>query len=274
MRCLDIYAKSNPINENPLDGEDPTEAYDNEREKIAFIDIKEEPVISFENADSVDEYNIESIIEEDGVGLGEYLADEEHLEENLEMNEHTKLEKKPRQEVLNFETGKIEVLIKPRKSYTPQQKLEIIKFAEIESNRSAMRKFEIDESCIRRWRVQKETIQNIFHEQQTSNRIVSNRKPRICWPDLERELKDWVVENKDRGIMLKPYEIKATAIEIAKNRKIDNFKGTSSFIFKFMQRNDIASPPPKKSKKKEKVKESYDPVIQLPLFPIQSSLYS
>lgn len=273
MRCLDIYAKSNPINENPLDEEDPTESSDNETDKIAFIDIKEEPVMSFVNTNSVDEYNIESIIEEDGGGLGEYLA-EEHLEENLEMKEHEKLEKKPRLEVLNFETGKIEVLIKPRKSYTPQQKLEIIKFAEIESNRSAMRKFEIDESCIRRWRVQKETIQNIYHEQQTSNRVVSNRKPRICWPDLERELKDWVVENKDRGIMLKPYEIKATAIEIARNRKIDNFKGTSSFIFKFMQRNDIASPPPKKSKKKEKVKESYDPIIQLPMFPIQTSFYN
>lgn len=270
MRCLDIYSKNNPSSENPLDDED------DEEDKIAFIDIKEEPQLIFEDPNCVDDYNIESIIEEDGGGLGEFLPDEEeHLVDNSEIkDEEVKSERKPRVKVLNCETGKMELLVKPRRTYTPQQKLEIIQFAEVESNRSAMRKFEIDESCVRRWRVQKETIQNIYHEQQTSNRVVSNRKPRICWPDLERELKDWVVQNKDRGIMLKPYEIKATAIQMARNRQIENFKGTSSFIFKFMQRNDIASPPPKKSIKKEKVKKTYDPDTQLPLFPIQSSFYN
>ena len=226
---------------NPLDDEDPSEVSDDDQGKIAFIDIKEEPIMMYEDNHCVDEYNIESLLVEDSE---ESIQDEE--------KEEVKIKKKPRVEVLNSETGKIEVLVKPRKTYTPYQKLEIMRFAEGNSNRSAMRKFDINESCVRQWRLQKETIQKMYHEQQTSNRIVSIKKPRICWPDLEKDLKDWIVENEDRGAILDPYEIKATAIEMAKKRKIPNNNGIlSTFIVKFMRRNDMALPLPIKSRKRK-----------------------
>lgn len=80
----------------------------------------------------------------------------------------------------------------------------------------------------------------------------TNRKAFPHWPDLEKELKEFV-ENypSEHGVKAKLKDIKQQAIVIAKKRGIDNFNGSNSYIFKFMQRNHIpsASPRPRKQQK-------------------------
>lgn len=147
--------------------------------------------------------------------------------------------------------SKQEGVVKNRKSYSSGEKLEAVKYAEVTGelvlqpmkglirtnfilgNRQAAKIFSIDESCIRKWRQNKEMLIEIHQERGTK------RKPNLHWPDIDRTLKEWVLAQMASGIRLKPSEIKTKAIEIAETLNITNFKGTSSYIFKFMMRYHI-----------------------------------
>lgn len=126
--------------------------------------------------------------------------------------------------------------IKSRKSYVSSQKLEVVAFAEVTSNRKAAKVYKIDESCIRKWRNQKEMLENINRERGT------RRKPNLRFPELEQRLKEFVQQKIDQeGILMRPQEIKTHSMKIAQELNITNFKGTSSYIFKFMERYQIPS---------------------------------
>ena len=125
--------------------------------------------------------------------------------------------------------------VRTRKSYSSGEKLEVVAFAEVTGNRQAAKVFKIDESCIRKWRNQKEMLIEINQERGT------RRKPNLRFPDVESRLKAFVMQKLDEGILLKPSEIKAESIRIAEELNISNFKGTSSYIFKFMERYHFPS---------------------------------
>lgn len=126
--------------------------------------------------------------------------------------------------------------VKSRKSYVSSQKLEVVAFAEVTSNRKAAKVYKIDESCIRKWRNQKEMLENINRERGT------RRKPNLRFPELEQRLKEFVQQKIDQeGILMRPQEIKTHSMKIAQELNITNFKGTSSYIFKFMERYQIPS---------------------------------
>jgi len=57
---------------------------------------------------------------------------------------------------------------KARKSYTVQQKLKMIEYAEQNSNREAARKFDLNESTIRCFRRQKETLEGMNPNKSTN----------------------------------------------------------------------------------------------------------
>lgn len=126
-----------------------------------------------------------------------------------------------------------------RKSYSSNQKLEAIGYAELVGNRKAAKVFLVDESCIRKWRLNKELLIEIDRERGTK------RKPNLHWPLLDAELKSWAITVLSSGVRLKPGEIKAKSIEIAKSLNLTDFKGTSSYISKFMERYRIPGRQPK-----------------------------
>ncbi|XP_070490662.1 uncharacterized protein [Chironomus tepperi] len=133
---------------------------------------------------------------------------------------------------------------KARKSYTVQQKLSMIEYAEQNSNREAARKFNLNESTIRCFRRQKETLEGMNPNKST------NRHGTPYWPELEAKLKEWADKQTSRPKML---EVKREAIKISKSLGYENFSGSNTYIFKFMQRNNIetASPRPRKKLKIE-----------------------
>lgn len=144
--------------------------------------------------------------------------------------------------------------IRTRKSYSSSEKLDVIAYAEIAGNRHAGKVYQIDESCIRKWRNQKELLIQINEERGTK------RKPNLRFPEVEAELKKFVLKKLDEGITLKPSEIKAESVRIANQLNISKFKGTSSYIFKFMERyhfpsrrskNQLSSKTPKKEEKRD-----------------------
>lgn len=135
--------------------------------------------------------------------------------------------------------------VKNRKSYSSGQKLDVVKCAEVTGNRQAAKIFSIDESCIRKWRLNKQLLIEIHQERGTK------RKPNLHWPELDMELKGWVKDQMNCGRNLKPAEIKAKSIEIANALNLTTFKGTSSYIFKFMERYRIPGRPAKNPVRRE-----------------------
>jgi len=149
--------------------------------------------------------------------------------------------------------------VRTRKSYSSGEKLEVVAFAEVTGNRQAAKIFKIDESCIRKWRNQKQMIIEINQERGT------RRKPNLRFPAVESRLKAYVNQKLNEGIVMKPSEIKAESIRIAEEMNIVNFKGTSSYIFKFMERYHFPSSRSKgtKSSKKLVQDESTDITVDI-----------
>ena len=126
-----------------------------------------------------------------------------------------------------------------RNSYTVGIKLSVIELAEKQGNRVASRVYHMNESCVRGWRKQKDQLLKMNINKKTQRRAFPH------WPELEVELKQWVNEQYEKGTKVKFQEIKNRSIVIAQKQNIENFKGTNSFIFKFMKRNDVPSASPK-----------------------------
>lgn len=128
----------------------------------------------------------------------------------------------------------------PRKSWTAPQKLNIVAFAEENGNRKAARHFGLNESTVRCFRRQKDQLQTMQPSKST------NRHGVAYWPELENQLKDWVNAQATKP---KIHEIQKEACELAKSFGYENFSGSTSYIFKFMQRNGInsSSPRPRKN---------------------------
>lgn len=179
------------------------------------------------------------------------ILNEENLERNRlkrRKNEELEVDIKPQPCINNcedeckcqhvtiaFESHEKTRDVKPRKSYTSAQKLEAISCAEEMGNRQAAKIYRMDESCIRKWRSQKEQLIKLMKERNTK------RIPNLKFPEVEERLKEFVAEKNRQGIVLRPNEIKQQSIIIAKELNVENFKGTSSYIFKFMERYQIPS---------------------------------
>jgi transposase-like protein len=155
---------------------------------------------------------------------------------------------KENQDAITSESSKE---VRKRKSYVTSDKLKIIAQAELSGNRQAGKIFNIDESLVRKWRLQKA---NLLLNQERNTK----RKPNLKFPALEIRLKEFVENKIHEGIQLQPKEIKAEASRIAHEMKISSFKGSSSYIFKFMERYKYT----KKHKRKKTAKFLVNPEIK------------
>ena len=81
----------------------------------------------------------------------------------------------------------------PHASYTAGFKLRVVGYAVEHGNRAAGKKFAVDESCVRRWRVQREKLTN------TAKLKRANRRGAALFPDLEKELACWIKEKRQGG---------------------------------------------------------------------------
>lgn len=225
-QCIKVYHKLNTV-EN-------TAEYPKE---VEILEEEDNPKAEQEELFTIDESINEEDEEEFIVTLvGQTQDDQEEnrdlvfIEESSPKEEHNESSKKP---------------IANRKSYTVEEKLKIIEFAEENNNRVAARMFQINESSIRCFRRQKGTLLTMNPQKKT------NRKAFPHWPELENELKAFVLEYpSSKGAKPKLKEIREKAIEIATRLGISNFNGSNSYIFKFMIRNNLpsASPRPRKIK--------------------------
>lgn len=196
-------------------------------------------------------YEEEEHIEDDTVQHQHEVKDELQVYEQFEVLESSSVDQEHSVIILDDKLlvrDDSKRSVKCRKSYPSHQKLKAIETAEVLGNRKAAKVFNIDESNIRKWRLNKDLLIEINRERGTK------RKPNLHWPLLDQELKTWSLAQIQSGALLKPAEIKMKSLEIAEALKLKDFKGTSSYIFKFMERYRITSKPAKNPVKK-KLKE-------------------
>jgi len=120
---------------------------------------------------------------------------------------------------------------KSRKSYCAATKLKIVEFAEINGNRAASREFNVGESSVREWRKIKELLKIM----KTTKRARRGRG--AFWPEIEEDVKEWILELRKVGRKVSTTSIKLKAKSVAEKYEIPNFRGSDRWCNRFMHRN-------------------------------------
>lgn len=103
----------------------------------------------------------------------------------------------------------------PRVSYTASFKLRVVAHAVDKGNRSAGKQFNIDESCVRRWRSQRENILQIPR----NKRALRGRS--AVFPELEREVAAWITEKRKAGTGVSINVIRLKAKSVAQKQGLE-----------------------------------------------------
>lgn len=124
----------------------------------------------------------------------------------------------------------------PRASYTAAFKLRVIAYAVSHGNRAAGRQFSIDESCVRRWRSQRERLLK------TPRNKRAERFRRAAFPDIEKEVTAWITEKRQGGIGVSANVICLKAKTVAQKLGIaeTSFKASQRWCYGFMERHGFS----------------------------------
>ncbi|XP_023413203.1 zinc finger protein 263 isoform X7 [Loxodonta africana] len=121
-----------------------------------------------------------------------------------------------------------------RKSYTADFKLKVVARAEETSNRAAAREFKVGESSIREWRKEKKELEKMNPQKRAC------RGPKAKWPELENDLKEWIISRREQNQAVSAVTIQIKAKLLADERGIPDFKAGFTWISKFMKRNGLS----------------------------------
>ena len=80
-----------------------------------------------------------------------------------------------------------------RKSYSADYKLQVVKYAAENGNRAAERKFGVNEKLVRDWRKAEVTLTTMKKTKK------ANRGLKARWPELEKRVHSWVLEQRAAG---------------------------------------------------------------------------
>ena len=124
----------------------------------------------------------------------------------------------------------------PHRSYTAVFKLQVISYAEEHGHRAAGRKFDVDESNVRKWRRNKEDIKKMPSIKK------ARRGKKAQHPELEKTLLEWVEEKRLGGIAINTVHLRLQAKLIAKKMKLNQseFKASRGWASNFMSRHNLS----------------------------------
>ena len=120
---------------------------------------------------------------------------------------------------------------KLRRSFTSANMKEIIEVArQLGNTREAARRYDINETVIRRWTAQERVIKTV-----NPNRIAL-RGGNARYSELESKLNEWMVKQRERELQVLVTRIRLQAQLIAKKMKIERFIASSQWADDFMRR--------------------------------------
>lgn len=117
-----------------------------------------------------------------------------------------------------------------RQSYTARFKLECIKYAKENGNRATARHYSINESLVRSWRKQEESLR------QTKKTTKAFRGKKARWPVLEDQLAKWVLQRRASHQKVNTVDMRLKATALADELEIGDFYGGASWCQGFMHR--------------------------------------
>lgn len=122
-----------------------------------------------------------------------------------------------------------------RMKHTAGFKIKVIKFAKENGNRAAARMFDVGESSVREWKKNEMTIINMPRNK------CALRKGVEKWPILEENVANWVLENRQNGLIITRNSVRLFALKWAKTNpnESEHFKATTSWCSRFMARNNL-----------------------------------
>ena len=120
-----------------------------------------------------------------------------------------------------------------RRSFTAEQKLKVIEYSKRYGARQAAIEYSLTERLVRAWKRKEGTLKNY------GKRRRSGGGPRAKWPELEKELKNWVVTRREERRRVNTVDIRDQAMVMAKQMSIQGLLFSSGWIFKFMKRNNL-----------------------------------
>ena len=124
---------------------------------------------------------------------------------------------------------------KQRRSFSSAKKKEIIEVAHQLGNiRKAARRYDINETVIRRWITQEPVIKAM----NPNRRALRGGNAR--YPELESKLYEWVIMQRERELQVSVIRIRLQAHVIAKEMKIEGFDASSQWADNFMKRKNIS----------------------------------
>ena len=106
--------------------------------------------------------------------------------------------------------------------------------AEQTSNRRAASDLDINESMIRKWRMQKNKLEGCNKKRK------SFRTCRARWAELEEDLAEWVEVKRAGGHGVNTVQVRLKAKEMAEEKALDNFTGNATWCFRFMRRQNLS----------------------------------
>ena len=121
-----------------------------------------------------------------------------------------------------------------RRSFTAEYKLKVIRFAEEHSVREAVNQFGIEKQRIYSWNSLKQELSQI------SKKTRSRNKRTAKWPELEEELLQFVLNQRQKGYQLSGVDLRTKGRQIAETRGIQDFAGTPHWCHSFMRRNGLS----------------------------------
>ncbi|KAF4804536.1 pogo transposable element with KRAB domain-like protein [Turdus rufiventris] len=121
-----------------------------------------------------------------------------------------------------------------RLAYNADFKLKAINHAKEHGNRSAARRFNINESMVRKWRKQEDDLRLA---EKTKKSFRGNK---ARWPQLEDRLHRWISKQRAAGRSFSCVTVQIKAKELANKMDISDFKGGPSWCFRFMKRRQLS----------------------------------
>ena len=136
------------------------------------------------------------------------------------------------------------------RSFTVSFKLRAIAHAEVHGNRSAARKYDVDESRVREWRAKKESILslNLADGGKKRKRVDGGgRKPQF--QAVDEIVLDWISNRRERGLLVSRKLIMKKAQVVYDDMKLGEtantaneveFKASTGWLKNFMRRNHLS----------------------------------
>ena len=123
-----------------------------------------------------------------------------------------------------------------KRSYDAAFKLQVIDYADHNTNRGAARRYGVNERRVREWKKQKDQLESV----KGKRKKLEGGGHKAALPDLEDELAEWIDGLRAKNLRITCSNVKSKALELAQVRGKDDFCASRGWIANFLRRNSFS----------------------------------